>query len=273
MSQRTPRLELPWLMPAQAQKHVTVNQALARLDILVQAAVMSRSLNAQPAEPVEGEGYILPDGATGTDWSGQNAGMLMVFHEGVWTAIPPWAGMTIYVRDEAVSLVHDGTDWRPMHAQIRKLDNQEGLGVGAVADGHNRVAIKSSGVLMSAEDAGSGDIRLALNKSAPAATSSLLFQSGWSGRAEIGLAGDDALTMKVSDDGASWREAFRVRAQDARISVSELSVQSDHVCVEQSFSPASSTSPGEAGRICWDGGHLYVCVAQDQWRRAALSLW
>ena len=39
MAERTPRLDLPWLMPAQAQKHVTVNEALARLDILVQAAV------------------------------------------------------------------------------------------------------------------------------------------------------------------------------------------------------------------------------------------
>ena len=33
---RSPALDLPYLMPTQAQKHVTVNDALSRLDALVQ---------------------------------------------------------------------------------------------------------------------------------------------------------------------------------------------------------------------------------------------
>ena len=48
MSDATPRLGLPWLMPAQAQKHVTVNESLGRLDALVQAAAQSRTEAAQP---------------------------------------------------------------------------------------------------------------------------------------------------------------------------------------------------------------------------------
>ena len=66
MTDTTARLSLPWLMPAQAQKHVTVNEALRRLDGLVQAAVQSRSETSEPPSPDEGQGWILPEGATGT---------------------------------------------------------------------------------------------------------------------------------------------------------------------------------------------------------------
>lgn len=273
MSERTPRLALPWLMPAQAQKHVTVNEALARLDILVQAVVLSRTQTAQPAEPVEGDGFILTDNASGPAWSEHPAGTLLVFHEGVWTAITPWAGLGVYVRDEALNLAHDGAGWRPVSDQIRQLDQLAGLGVGAVADAYNRVVIKSSGVLMAAEDAGSGDMRLVMNKSATAATTSLLFQSGWSGRAEMGLAGDEAFSVKVSSDGATWREGLRLDPGTGHVSLPGLKVQSDRARILQSHTPASATAPGEAGDICWDGGHVYVCVAQDQWRRAMLSAW
>lgn len=37
--------------------------------------------------------------------------------------------------------------------------------------------------------------------------------------------------------------------------------------------PASASSPGKAGQIAFDGSHLYCCVAQDTWVRAALASW
>ncbi|WP_306016421.1 DUF2793 domain-containing protein [Oceanicaulis sp. MMSF_3324] len=273
MAERTPRLDLPWLMPAQAQKHVTVNEALARLDILVQAAVLSRVLGAQPDTPSEGEGYILPSSVTGADWAGAPEGVLIVFHEGVWTAIPPWPGMSVYVRDEACTLIHDGVSWRQASDQIRQLQGLEQLGVGASADSHNRLTVKSPGVLLSAEDGGSGDMRLVLNKAALANTTSLVFQSGWSGRAEFGLAGEDAFSVKVSEDGASWLEAIRVNPVEGLVTLTGLCVQSDRLQVSGSHTPASATAAGQAGQMCWDGGYLYVCVATDQWRRAALESW
>ncbi len=56
----TPRLNLPYLAAAQAQKHVTLNEALAALDGLVQTAVESRTVAAEPAAPPDGALYILP---------------------------------------------------------------------------------------------------------------------------------------------------------------------------------------------------------------------
>lgn len=42
MSEVSARLELPILQPSQAQKHLTHNEALQRLDVLVQAVLLRR---------------------------------------------------------------------------------------------------------------------------------------------------------------------------------------------------------------------------------------
>jgi hypothetical protein len=44
-----------YLFAAQAQKHVTVNEALRLLDGLVQLAVLDRHLTAPPASPADGD--------------------------------------------------------------------------------------------------------------------------------------------------------------------------------------------------------------------------
>ena len=75
----TPNLSLPYLQSQQAQKHVTLNEALRRLDALVQLTVLSRTLTAEPASSANGDRYLLPDGATGEAWDGAGAGTLMAF--------------------------------------------------------------------------------------------------------------------------------------------------------------------------------------------------
>lgn len=47
------------------------------------------------------------------------------------------------------------------------------------------------------------DHRLAINKAGAADTASVILQSGWSGRTELGLAGDDDFRLKVSADRAA----------------------------------------------------------------------
>jgi hypothetical protein len=45
----TPRLSLPFVAAGQAQKHITVNEALGKLDGLVQLAV--RAVRSPPSRP------------------------------------------------------------------------------------------------------------------------------------------------------------------------------------------------------------------------------
>ena len=68
----TPNLGLPTLAQGQAQKEIAHNEALLRLDALVQTSVESRALATPPGSPANGDRWIVPSGATGV-WAGHTA--------------------------------------------------------------------------------------------------------------------------------------------------------------------------------------------------------
>jgi len=117
----TPRLSLPSLAAGQAQKHITVNEALGRLDGLVQLAVQSRTVAAQPASPADGAMHILPTGATGAAWFDKAAGLLAHYVDGVWAALTPRAGWLAWIIDEGLALIHDGENWTPLSSTFKAL--------------------------------------------------------------------------------------------------------------------------------------------------------
>lgn len=106
----TQNLKLPLLQPAQAQKHVTVNEALARLDGLTQLSLMSRQTGTPPVIAADGQSYLVPFAAV-NDWSGQ-VGSVAIFANGGWVFVPPQAGWRAWVRDEGQTLVYDGVAWQ-----------------------------------------------------------------------------------------------------------------------------------------------------------------
>jgi hypothetical protein len=112
MPDATTNLALPFLAAAQAQKHVTVNESLLRLDALVQAVVESATLAAQPASPADGTLYILPPGKSGAAWGPMANGALAYYRDGVWEALAPRHGFRVWVRDAEILQVFDGTTWR-----------------------------------------------------------------------------------------------------------------------------------------------------------------
>lgn len=112
MPETTAHLALPFLMAAQAQKHVTQNEALRMLDAMVQLSVATRAAAAPPASPAEGARYIVASGATGvwTGWTNSVACWL----DGAWMRFPPQPGWLAWVEDEAQVLVWTGAAWVPM---------------------------------------------------------------------------------------------------------------------------------------------------------------
>jgi len=105
----TPRLALPVIEAAQAQKHVTHNEALVLLDALVQLTIESRTLTAPPEAPVDGAAYIPAGGATGA-WSGWD-GQIAVYNAG-WLRIMPAPGLKAWVRAERLTLTYEDGIWR-----------------------------------------------------------------------------------------------------------------------------------------------------------------
>ena len=219
----TSNLKLPLIAPAQAQKHVTHNEALTALDALIFLAVSSRRRTSPPASPADGERHLIAAAATGS-WLGRDKN-LAVFLDGGWRYYAPQAGWMARILDERIVLSFDGVDWVDLvnAGGLSSLQNLTRLGVGTTADASNELAFKGNNLLVSAKstsEGGSGDVRAKINKLATANTASLLFQNGYSARAEIGLIGDDDLVLKLSADGNTWVEAFRARAMGGQLSVS-----------------------------------------------------
>jgi Protein of unknown function (DUF2793) len=111
MIDATPRLELPFLLPSQADKHVNVNLAFQKLDTLVQATVKSRTTGLQPANPGEGDAYILPSGKTGSTWQTFAHNCIAIFCDGSWTSMVPKPGWQVFVEDEAAHVCHRQGAW------------------------------------------------------------------------------------------------------------------------------------------------------------------
>jgi hypothetical protein len=206
----TPNLNLPYIMAAQAQKHVTHNEAIRRLDAIVQTSVVDRDLGAPPGSPVEGACYIVAAGATGA-WTGRE-GEIAAYQDGAWAFYPPREGWIVWVCDEDLLCAWDGADW----VLAYDLNPTPLVGVNATADATNRLSVSAPATLLS--HAGAGH-QLKLNKNAAADTASLLYQTGFSGRAEMGLSGDDDFHVKVSADGAAWTEALVIDKDTGIIAV------------------------------------------------------
>lgn len=99
----TANLELPLLAAGQAQKHITVNEALSKLDWLVQLSLKSRTLATPPGGPAEGDRYAVATGATGV-WAGQ-AQKIAIFLNGGWEFVQPLTGWRAFVEDEGAESV------------------------------------------------------------------------------------------------------------------------------------------------------------------------
>lgn len=107
----TTRLGLPLVQAAQAQKHVTVNEALARLDGLVQLRLISQTVTAPPVAP-DGTAYAVPEGATEA-WAGK-AGEIALAVGGGWDFITPEIGWMAWLASEARPVHWDGSAWVAM---------------------------------------------------------------------------------------------------------------------------------------------------------------
>ena len=106
---KTAQLELPLVLPAQAQKHVTVNEAFARLDAVAQLRVVSSVLAEPPASAEDGASFLVPAGAA-DDWAGMG-GRIAVRSNGGWIFLMPRAGWRAWDESRSGPLAYDGTGW------------------------------------------------------------------------------------------------------------------------------------------------------------------
>lgn len=211
MTETTPLLALPYILPSQAQKHVTHNEALRMLDAVLHMRVGQIGLDTPPPSPAEGERHVV--GATPTGAFAGHAGAIAAFQEGAWAFFAPRDGWTLWDAATEALYLHDGGAWIAAAPDPETLPL---LGINTTADTTNRLTASAAATLLTHQGAGH---QLKINKSTAGNTASLLFQTDWSGRAEMGLAGNDDFSVKVSADGSAWKTALLVRATEGNVGI------------------------------------------------------
>jgi hypothetical protein len=251
-------LGLPYIDAAQAQKHVTHNEALRMLDAIVQLSVTARNVVSTPVSPAEGGRWLVGGGATGA-FAG-NTNNVAVFQDGLWRFFVPQKGWHAYVESEGAFILFDGTNWNDIGYFFHALQNLAQLGIGTTADTTNILAAKLNAALFTAKavsEGGTGDMRQTLNKSSVGNTVSQLYQNNYSGRAEVGLTGDDDFHFKVSPDGSTWYSAIVVDRTSGKPSFPSGMVLP--LAALTALVTALPTSlPATAGQLWLNGGVLSV---------------
>jgi len=200
MSNTTYNLTMPYIQGGQAQKHITHNDAIRTLDTVVQLSVVDQA-STPPTTPLDGARYIVGPSASG-DFVGRD-GQIALHEAGGWTFVAPLPGWIAFDQTSGGHITFDGSMWASLSTGGGIVAQ---LGVNTAADATNKLAVSADAVLLT-HDTGGGH-QLKINKATIADSASLLFQTGYSGRAEFGTTGNDGFSIKLSGDGATWIDAL-----------------------------------------------------------------
>jgi len=217
-------LALPFIEGGELLPDVTLNETLRLLDSLVQLAIVDRDLNAPPGAPAEGQRWIVKASPSPTGaWAG-HGNHVAAWQDGGWVFCVPQVGWFAYVIDDGALVAWNGGAWVSALAILSTLQNLALLGVGTAADATNPLSAKLNNTLWVAKtvaEGGDGNLRYKMSKESAAKTLSLLFQDNFSGRAEMGLTGDDDFRFKVSADGSSWLDAITIDRTTGKLTANQ----------------------------------------------------
>lgn len=132
-------LKLPYMAAAQAQKHITHNEALRWLDGIVHLAVLNSTTSAPPGAPSEGDRYIVATGATGA-WSGWD-GDVAHYADGAWFRLLPQPGWRCWDIGAQALLVRISGAWVPIDEAIGLLKQATSVEVAKSANAATGLAV------------------------------------------------------------------------------------------------------------------------------------
>lgn len=179
----TVNLGLPLLAADQAQKHITHNEAILRLDGIVQLAVHDRDLTAPPGGEVDGDRWIVAAGATGA-WAGHDHEIALM-QDGQWLFLVPRTGWLAWVVDEAAPYHFDGAGWNGSLNVPAGSAAMPGLAIGDANSGlflgpGSATSVTVDGVLV-AQFGASNAVFISSNGSSASLGDTMMFQRAGAG--------------------------------------------------------------------------------------------
>jgi hypothetical protein len=118
MDEATPRFDLPFILPGQAQKEIFHNEALTRIDALLHGAV--EGLRANPPEShAAASCWIVESPASGA-WAGQET-KLAFWTGGGWRFIAPREATQVWNLADRLPWRWTSGAWAPAEARTARL--------------------------------------------------------------------------------------------------------------------------------------------------------
>ncbi len=93
---------------SQSQKEVTHNEGLRQLEGRI-FRVIDRDVGTTPGSPTNGDTYIVDQ--LGGAWSTATVDDIAHFFGGAWSFYTPFEGLRVWVNDEDIIVVYDGSNW------------------------------------------------------------------------------------------------------------------------------------------------------------------
>ena len=221
----TPNLQLPYLIAAQAQKHVTHNEALRALDAIVQLLVLDKDLASPPGSPTDGSRYIVAASPTGA-WAGQ-AGKIAAWQDGTWLFYTPREGWLAWVADEDKIYAYTGTAWAEFVSGAGSLhhvveDTAPQLGGDLDANGHNLGFDSSTGIT---DD--SGNEQVLFHKTASAVNQVGVTNAATGNAPQVAAEGGDTnIDLKLRGKGTGQIDVDRLGINATADTTNRLAVKS-----------------------------------------------
>ena len=206
-SPSTTRLGIALLAPNQGLKYITHNEGLVDLDVMVQTSI-SGIVETLPITPEPGECVRL---STDLLLHSDNGKMdeIAVFDTD-WRFYPPREGWLCWNEQTAQMEIYSDGAWQSL--PITKVER---FGINVDADLNNQLTVKGATSLFDAE---TNSCRVTINRHSSSDTASLLFGTGYTANAEIGLVGGNDIAIKVSEDG-EWKTALSISLKDGSVTL------------------------------------------------------
>ena len=258
MADTSSSLSLPFILPSQAQKHVTHNEALRILDVVTQLSVVADDQTAPPASPADGTRYILDAGGMGA-WAGHD-GEIALYDNGAWRFFVPRTGWRAYVMNRDVLVVYDGTEWVDLDGG--ELEDIEAFGLGMTSLPGSPFSAKLNAALWTAlyqTDGGTGDVMTTFNKEATANDAGFIFQQDFVTRGLFGLFGSDNLRITTSSDGTTYYDGLIVDAGTGIVDQPRLPrfkgvTNFDNFCAADTWTKIAINDLDANDQACFDAG-------------------
>ncbi|WP_199792353.1 DUF2793 domain-containing protein [Allosphingosinicella vermicomposti] len=151
MTDTSARHDLPFLIPGQAQKEFFHNEALARIDMILCAAVENAGVAVPPTDPAPGQAWIVTSGAAGA-FEGR-ANQIACWTESGWRFAQVVAGMQVWNKADGYFMIWAGAGWDAgvVHGSSVNIEGKQIIGErlpaiaapagGSVVDAEARAAI------------------------------------------------------------------------------------------------------------------------------------